>query len=412
MSYTAGHLGDQPQSAIQAGRTRLQRAREERLLFGVCGGVARRFGVDVMIVRVLAVLASAVGNYAFLAYVIATVLIPKAPRMMDQWGVHARGRRPRRQIIAYIFLSIAANAVLVDRLPIPTGRTFAVALILAGLLLMQLRSRSVDKPRDSAWSSGERSESEGPAPRDSAWFGLTPPASTGEVNGGWISSTDLPPRWGLAGETANPHIWNPTESAESAGPAGSAQAATSVRSRRTSVWHTQFGNLALVVLVGVLAIGLWSNTSHFSPVRRAAIKDRLASGPVVVRSKADVVELNDEELGDGNFVVDLGGLNYPETPLNLRMGSGKLELVLPDNFHSLGQVSGESGGALSVLLDGESNPVPFTLPATFSQGKASSRIPSQVPTFRFSVTAENGLVCIRHKADSNGCNPSFPSTRK
>jgi phage shock protein C len=385
MSDLAGNFRNHPQSDSQSGsgssRGRLQRSREERLVFGVCGGIAHRFGTDVMIVRVLAVLASAVGNYVFLTYLIAAVVIPKAPRLFDQWGVQPVRRRPRRQLIAYVFLSMAANAVLVDRLPIPTGRTFAVALILAGLLLMQLRSRSVSKPTVSMFGSAQ------------------PPSGPSEMTGGWISTANLPPRWGLAGETANPHVWNPTESA---------QPASATRPQRTSIWHTQFGNLALVVLVGVLAIGLWSNTSHLSPVRQAAIKERLASGPVVVRSKSDVAELNDEQLGDGTFVIDLSGLNYPNTSLDLRMGSGKLELVLPENLHTSGQVSNEKGGVLNVLVEGKSALAPFTLPDAFGLGTATTRNPKDVPTFRFSVAAENGLVCIRHNKDTNGCNSSTP----
>ncbi len=58
----------------------LYRARQERLLLGVSGGVARYADLDPTIVRVIWVLATlATGPGAILAYIILAALIPNEP---------------------------------------------------------------------------------------------------------------------------------------------------------------------------------------------------------------------------------------------------------------------------------------------------------------------------------------------
>jgi phage shock protein C len=353
MSDLAGDIGIQH-------RGPLQRPREERLVLGVCGAIAKRFAVDVVVVRVLVVMVGAVADYMFLAYLIGALVIPKAPRLTDQWGNATERRRPRRQLFAYVLLSIAANAVLHDTLP--TGRAFAVALIVGGLLLMQLRSRAVaDKPVVAGWH----------AP------------STDPAAGGWTATAPLPPRWGLAGETVNPQVWNPAPASPASG------------EKRQSIWQTQFGNLALVLLVSVLAVGLWSNTSRSSPVRRAALKERLASGPVALRTHADVEELNSESLGDGSFVIDARALNASDVELNLKMGNGKLEFILPNGFTTTGEIRPAAAGVVVARYNSSALKSPYTFTHAVGSDKA--------PKFVFSVTSENGFVCVRTSGASPGC---------
>jgi phage shock protein PspC (stress-responsive transcriptional regulator) len=59
--------------------TGLRRSRRDRVLGGVCAGIARAIGVDPVIVRIAAVLMVFVsGGAAVLAYLVAWVLIPRA----------------------------------------------------------------------------------------------------------------------------------------------------------------------------------------------------------------------------------------------------------------------------------------------------------------------------------------------
>ncbi len=50
---------------------------ENRMLFGVCGGLAEYLDVDPTIVRVLWVLAFFMGSLGFWAYLVCTLIIPK-----------------------------------------------------------------------------------------------------------------------------------------------------------------------------------------------------------------------------------------------------------------------------------------------------------------------------------------------
>ena len=58
---------------------RLVRSREDRMLAGVCGGVAEYLGVDATLVRILVVVGTVLGfGSLIVAYVIGWVLIPEA----------------------------------------------------------------------------------------------------------------------------------------------------------------------------------------------------------------------------------------------------------------------------------------------------------------------------------------------
>lgn len=58
---------------------KLERSRSDRLAFGVCGGLARYFGIDSDLVRVAFLLAAAVGGIGWVVYVAAYLLVPEAP---------------------------------------------------------------------------------------------------------------------------------------------------------------------------------------------------------------------------------------------------------------------------------------------------------------------------------------------
>jgi phage shock protein PspC (stress-responsive transcriptional regulator) len=60
------------------GPKRLTRSRDDRMISGVCGGLARYLNVDATLIRVLMVVALLVGFFTpGLAYLIAWALIPE-----------------------------------------------------------------------------------------------------------------------------------------------------------------------------------------------------------------------------------------------------------------------------------------------------------------------------------------------
>lgn len=61
---------------------RLFRSRNERVIAGVCGGIAVRYGWDPIVVRLLTIAAFffLAGPLVFIAYILMVMLVPKAPK--------------------------------------------------------------------------------------------------------------------------------------------------------------------------------------------------------------------------------------------------------------------------------------------------------------------------------------------
>ena len=71
---------------------KLYRSRKNRMICGVCGGMAEYFEMDPTVMRVLWVLAGLItGGTAVLAYIIACFVIPNAPLGGEGKGAMAGG---------------------------------------------------------------------------------------------------------------------------------------------------------------------------------------------------------------------------------------------------------------------------------------------------------------------------------
>ena len=60
-------------------RKRLYRSREEKMLGGVCGGIAEYLGVDPTLVRLGWVLLSFTGGSGILLYIVMSIIVPLEP---------------------------------------------------------------------------------------------------------------------------------------------------------------------------------------------------------------------------------------------------------------------------------------------------------------------------------------------
>ena len=58
---------------------KLYKSNQNKMLDGVCGGIAEYFGIDPTVVRLLWVLFSLMGGSGILAYIIAAIIIPRNP---------------------------------------------------------------------------------------------------------------------------------------------------------------------------------------------------------------------------------------------------------------------------------------------------------------------------------------------
>jgi len=53
---------------------RLYRSRSSRILAGVCGGIAEYFGIDPIIVRILAIV---LPGFSWIVYLVCAIIIPE-----------------------------------------------------------------------------------------------------------------------------------------------------------------------------------------------------------------------------------------------------------------------------------------------------------------------------------------------
>lgn len=63
---------------------KLYRSDKERMLAGICGGLAEYFGVDPTWIRLFFVLFALLGGVAILVYLVMWVIVPLAPGTDDQ----------------------------------------------------------------------------------------------------------------------------------------------------------------------------------------------------------------------------------------------------------------------------------------------------------------------------------------
>lgn len=79
---------------------RLYRSSSNKIIGGICGGMGEYFGVDPVLVRIIAVLLFFASGYGLLAYIIAWIIVPKhdlmaepidQPRVYPSWNKYLPG---------------------------------------------------------------------------------------------------------------------------------------------------------------------------------------------------------------------------------------------------------------------------------------------------------------------------------
>ena len=89
-----------PPTPPPAASGRLLRSRRDRVIAGICGGIAQYLGLDATLVRVVTILIALLPGPAFVAYIVAWVIIPEetngdpaAPRLPREPGVGSDNAR-------------------------------------------------------------------------------------------------------------------------------------------------------------------------------------------------------------------------------------------------------------------------------------------------------------------------------
>jgi phage shock protein C len=62
---------------------KLYRSRTNRMIWGVCGGLAQYFNTDSTIIRVLFVISLFLGSLGFWAYIIMAIIVPLEPQKSE-----------------------------------------------------------------------------------------------------------------------------------------------------------------------------------------------------------------------------------------------------------------------------------------------------------------------------------------
>ncbi|MBX5442534.1 MAG: PspC domain-containing protein, partial [Solirubrobacteraceae bacterium] len=119
----------------------IQRSREDRVVAGVCGGVARAAGLDPTAVRVAAVVLAALGGLGLVAYVAAALVLPEEGGGEPLVRM-AGGPRERAAAVAGAAVLVLAGIAAAAGDPWPWDRPGLVAAIavLGGIAWLALRA--------------------------------------------------------------------------------------------------------------------------------------------------------------------------------------------------------------------------------------------------------------------------------
>lgn len=169
MAVTTDTTDDRQQGAPPPpppARRRLYRSRDERVVAGVCGGIARHLGVDPVLVRIVLLATVVFGGFGVVAYVVGWLVIPEEGSDKPLLG----GARPRQTAQVAIVLGISLAAVGVVGVWADTGWIFGgwpLVLVLFGAAVVWFvleRDRSSEAGGGgSAGASGGAGAAGGPA---------------------------------------------------------------------------------------------------------------------------------------------------------------------------------------------------------------------------------------------------------
>ena len=125
-------MADQPTSPPTTSERVIRRTiGNQRILGGVCGGLARYLGVDPLLLRIAAVVLALTGGVGVLLYVVAWIAIPEEAPGEEVGPVTARPWSSG-QVIVGTALIAAGSLLIVDRI-VPWFDRVAGPLVLIGL---------------------------------------------------------------------------------------------------------------------------------------------------------------------------------------------------------------------------------------------------------------------------------------
>jgi len=90
-------------------KKKLYRSKKDRMIGGVCGGIAEYFDIDPVLVRIIAVLTIFANGIGIIAYIIAWIIIPQNPEQVSE-KEEGRLRKKAEETIQNIGEQIRENS--------------------------------------------------------------------------------------------------------------------------------------------------------------------------------------------------------------------------------------------------------------------------------------------------------------
>ncbi|WP_214401433.1 PspC domain-containing protein [Pseudonocardia lacus] len=123
------------------GPRRIRRSRTDRMIGGVCGGIAASLGIDAVLLRIAAVALALSGGVGVLAYVAAWILIPEAGSGDGADDPVPQAPPPSRHSVAIAVGSclVGMGALLLLRAWVPglgTHLFWPLVVVAAGILVL------------------------------------------------------------------------------------------------------------------------------------------------------------------------------------------------------------------------------------------------------------------------------------
>jgi phage shock protein PspC (stress-responsive transcriptional regulator) len=156
---------------------RLERSRDDRMLAGVCGGLARYFEIHPAFYRVGFVVLTLIGGAGILVYLAAVIVIPDEGKADSIAAETLRDSRDHPWPLIGLGLLALAGVVLLSRVTLwPHGDAAWILLLLAGGAILFLARRSSHAP---------------PAPPPEATTAVAAPAASPAKTGRHVGRTIL-----------------------------------------------------------------------------------------------------------------------------------------------------------------------------------------------------------------------------
>lgn len=143
---------------------KLYRSKQDRMISGVCGGIAEYYDMDPVWIRLIAILLALFQGVGVIVYIVAWILIPENPnqkaktskigkdskemtsiktasKVASKTVSNTQNVKDRAPIVGIIFIIIGALFLINNLFDISSKILIPSAIILVGILLLIKRSR-------------------------------------------------------------------------------------------------------------------------------------------------------------------------------------------------------------------------------------------------------------------------------